>query len=321
MIAAAQFSRPDRLRLRIEGPDRAKFLNNLATNDIKALRAGRGCETFITSPQGKAIAYGTVLAAANHLKFRSDAPAREPLLAHLAKYGVFDDVTIEDITPGTVEIHLLGPDAGRSLAAIGLSEPGPNELDHAEGNVGGVPVRVIREAIAGPVGFTLVGIAALSEALEARDEFRAISVLDAPAFDALRIRAGTPLYGREVTATTLPQEIDRDRRTINFVKGCYLGQETVARLDAMGHVNKVLRGIELDGPPVPHWTELRDDAGKAVGAITSCAGQPGAQGERSVGLAVVRTAHAAPGTVLRLDPDAAPGDRQARVVALPMTEA
>jgi folate-binding protein YgfZ len=320
MIAAARFSRPDRLRLRIEGRDRANFLNNLATNNIKTLKAGCGCETFITSHQGKAIAYGTVLAAANHLKFRTDAPAREPLLAHFAKYGVFDEVTIEDITPGTVEIHLLGPDAWRSIAAIGLPEPGPHALDHAEGEVGGVPTRVVREAIAGPVGFTLTGTAALTEALERHDEFRALRVLDDAEFEALRIRAGTPLYGREVTATTLPQEIARDRQTINFVKGCYLGQETVARLDAMGHVNKVLRGIVLDGPPVPPWTELRDDAGKAVGAITSCAGEPGPTGTRSVGLAVVRTAHAAPGTALRLDPDAAPGDREARVVALPMTE-
>jgi folate-binding protein YgfZ len=320
MIVAARFTRPDRLRLRIEGPDRAKFLNNLATNDIRALKAGRGCETFITSPQGKALAHGTVLAAANHMKFRTDAPAREALLAHFARYGVFDEVTVEDITPATVEIHLVGPDAGRVLAAIGLPEPGPDELEHAEGAVEGVPVRVIREGVAGPRGFTLVGIAALAEALERRPDYRAVTTLDAAEFEAMRIAAGTPVYGREVTATTLPQEIDRDRRAINFVKGCYLGQETVARLDAMGHVNKILRGIELDGPAVPPWTELRDDAGKAVGAITSCADRPGSDGARSVGLAVVRVAHAKPGTVLRLDPEAAPGDRTARVVALPINE-
>jgi folate-binding protein YgfZ len=75
--------------------------------------------------------------------------------------------------------------------------------------------------------------------------------LDSSAFEVLRIEAGVPASGRDVTPDNLPQEVARDSQAINFVKGCYLGQETVARIDALGHVNKLLRGIIITGDRVP----------------------------------------------------------------------
>jgi folate-binding protein YgfZ len=94
------------------------------------------------------------------------------------------------------------------------------------------------------------------------------------ATDIVRIEAGTPWFGRDVTDENLPQEVDRTPLAISFTKGCYLGQETVARLDAMGHVNRTLCGVRFPGPEVPSvGGEIRIDE-KVVGRITSACWSP-----------------------------------------------
>ncbi len=116
-------------------------------------------------------------------------------------------------------------------------------------------------------------------------------------FELLRIQAGTPVFGKDVTARTLPQEIGRDDRAISFVKGCYLGQETVARIDALGHVNQMMKGLRFEpgAPgPAPGW-QLWDD-GKSVGTVTSVALSPADRAP--VALALIRISHAQAGTHL-----------------------
>src|SRR5262245_27548593 len=98
--------RSDRVRLEVTGPDRAKFLQNLTTNDIKRLATGRGCEAFVTSPQGKTIAYTIVLACEDRIVVRADPSGAQLALPHFQKYGVFDDVTIDDRSAETFELHL-----------------------------------------------------------------------------------------------------------------------------------------------------------------------------------------------------------------------
>ena len=95
------------------------------------------------------------------------------------------------------------------------------------------------------------------------------------AVEIARIEAGTPLFGRDITDANLPQEIARDARAISFVKGCYIGQETVARLDALGHVNRTLAGVRFAATDVPaSGTELTDDSGKVAGRVTSATFSP-----------------------------------------------
>ena len=125
--------------------------------------------------------------------------------------------------------------------------------------------------------------------------------LDPRTFEVLRIEAGTPVFGKDITEKNLPQEIGRDDRAINFVKGCYLGQETVARIDALGHVNQILRGLRCEPSsvcPAPGW--VLKDGDKRVGWITSATFSP--RFGTTVALAIVRTSHSNPGIVLRLGP-------------------
>ena len=132
------------------------------------------------------------------------------------------------------------------------------------------------------------------------------------ALDAARIEQGTPWFGRDITEQNLPQEIDRDRQAISFTKGCYLGQETVARIDALGHVNRLLRGIRFDGDVVPSsGLELRVGNGqKTVGHITSACWSP--KLNAPLALAFVNRGHHEPGA--RLESEIG----SAEVVSLPI---
>src|SRR5688500_14393655 len=84
--------RSDRVRLDVTGPDRAQFLHNLTTNEVKRLPAGRGCEAFVTSPQGRTLGYVSLLAAEDRIVLRSDPGGLESVMPHLQKYGALDDV-------------------------------------------------------------------------------------------------------------------------------------------------------------------------------------------------------------------------------------
>jgi folate-binding protein YgfZ len=299
--------RSNRVRLEIHGPDRAKFLHNLTTNDIKRLPVGRGCEAFVTSPQGKTLAYVVVLAAEDKLVVRADPGGLVLALPHLRKYGVFDDVTIDDISPETFEFHVAGADASELLSRLAGPTPDGAAYAHWAADVAGVSIRAVAESPLGAPGFTLIGPAAGGVLVRSRIEELAAATgldlieLDRDSLDAMRIAAGTPEFGRDITDKNLPQEIGRDSQAINFVKGCYLGQETVARLDALGHVNQMLRTLRFaDGAvrPEPGW-ELRDGE-KRVGVITSSA-LSGAS-VSPVALAMVRATHFGAGTLLKYGP-------------------
>ncbi len=163
--AAGLVDRSDRVRLEISGPDRAKFLHNLTTNEVKRLAVGRGCEAFVTSPQGKTIGYRDP-ARGRRPDHRASRPWRRSSwsLPHFRKYGVFDDVSIDDRPPTTFELHLFGPEAGES----GATGRGPAARRHGlrahrEPRSAGCPVRVIRESPTGRPGLTVIGRAGRAE--------------------------------------------------------------------------------------------------------------------------------------------------------------
>jgi folate-binding protein YgfZ len=292
------FDRSDRVRVEVAGPDRAKLLHNLVTHDIKRLPEGSGREAFVTSPQGKTLAYVSILAGPATILLRSDPGTVESFLPHLEKYGVFDDATIGNVSASTFEFHLVGRTAELALGKE-TGEPLPEaDLGHRMVTIAGVSAWLICEGPTGQAGWTLVGPASVNNEVAGWLERSEIPALDSSTFDFLRIVAGTPVSGRDVTPANLPQEVGRDARAISFVKGCYLGQETVARLDALGHVNRILKGFRVEGerPPEPGTALVFE--GKPVGTITSSAPDPGASG--SVALGYVRVAQAVAGTRLQV---------------------
>ena len=295
-VPSGFFDRSNGVRLEIAGPDRSKFLHNLTTNDVKRLAEGSGQETFVTTPQGKVLAYASLLAIDGPpatILLRTDPDSIEALMPHLRKYGIFDDVTIEDDTTRTFEYHLFGPTANATLESLGVELPPAKALSHRPAEFAGISLRVVRESPTGRAGLTLIG------PVEGADSVRTalgLPLLDGSTFEALRIEAGTPASGRDVTTVHLPQEVGRDSKAINFVKGCYLGQETVARLDALGHVNRIFKGLRFDGLDVPPVGTPLGFEGKVVGSVTSSAFSVG--WGRPIGLAYIRVAQAVDGTKL-----------------------
>jgi folate-binding protein YgfZ len=291
---------PGRARVRVVGPDRAKFLHNLTTNDINRKTPGEGCEAFVTSPQGKTLGFITLVILDDAILLRTEAEGLPPILPHLRKYGVLEEVELEDVTASTFELHLAGPLAGEVLAAVGVGSLPGGDLDHLAAEVGGHPVRVVRERPIGGEGITLIGGAEGAEAVRsaviAAGDRLGLVELSGEAFEAFRIEAGTPASGRDVTEKNLPQELDRDDRAISFVKGCYLGQETVARLDALGHVNRLIRGLVIDAETPPPGGSKLFAGEKEVGWIGSSAvsGRSG----KVIALGFVRTSHTTPGSAV-----------------------
>ena len=314
--------RSDRVRLEISGPDRAKFLHNLTTNDIKRLTVGRGCEAFVTSPQGKTIGYLILLAAEEKVIARADPGGDALALPHFRKYGVFDDVSIDDHSSATFELHLFGHQSA-VLAQRACGRLPEAEYSHLLTEIGGNLVRLIREAPAVGLGFTVIGerpaVGTVKERLLEHGRDLALIEVDAASFDLFRIEAGTPVFGKEITEKNLPQEFGRDDRAINFVKGCYLGQETVARIDALGHVNQLLKGFRFEpGSPCPEPGSPLEHEGKRVGVITSSAFSP--LRNSAVGLGLVRTTHNAPGTRLSVTLLEGTGRARSIVCDLPMID-
>jgi folate-binding protein YgfZ len=316
--AVGLIDRSARVRLAVTGPDRVKFLHNLTTNDVKRLAVGRGCEAFVTSLQGKTLGYVTLLAAEDRILLRTDPGGLEFLLPHFAKYGALEDVTWEDVSAATFELHLAGPNARVLVERTGGAIPDETDFCHLRTTIAGREAWVVSESPAGPPGLTLIGLRPdlpeIATALRQQGGTLGWVEVDPETAEALRIEAGTPAFGRDVRPENLPQELGRDDRAISFVKGCYLGQETVARIDALGHVNKILKGLRIGGQEVPAAGTALEIAGKAVGTITSAALPPAAAGP--IALAYLKVACAAPGTEVTIAGGAGPGT--AVVLDLPM---
>ena len=130
------------------------------------------------------------------------------------------------------------------------------------------------------------------------------------AVEIVRVEAGWPVYGRDITDHNLPQEVDRDDLAVSFTKGCYLGQETVARIDALGHVNRKLVGVKFVGAAIPDVGMRLTSDDQEVGQVTSSVFSP--RLDSPLALAYVRRAHNAPGTPLQSQVGAA------EVVSLPV---
>jgi folate-binding protein YgfZ len=299
---AVWFDRSDRERLGVLGPDRAKFLHNLTTNDVKRLAAGRGQEAFVTSPQGKTLGYVSLLALDDRIMVRTDPGGLALVLPHFKRYGVFDEVWLDELGARTFECHLAGPHAEAILIEAGGAIPDPDDLSHRSIQVAEAPVLAIREAPAGRPGLTLIAdrvdLARVRDQVFAAGEQFGLVEGDPETFEALRVEEGTPVFGQDVTADNLPQEVGRDASAISFVKGCYLGQETVARIDALGHVNKLLLGLKLRDRLVPPPGAEVELSGKGVGVITSSVFSPG--WGFPVALAYLRTRQVQPGAEVRV---------------------
>ena len=306
---------PQRTQVELLGTDRASFLHNLCTNEIRKLAPGKGCEAFLTTVQGKTLAHGLLFAGPESLVIDTVPGQSEVILAHLDHYLVCEQVTLVDRTAEWSEFLLAGAESEALLGRLTDVSALTARLDNAQVTLAGKSVWLRRADLVGRLGYLIsASVGELPAVRAALVEAGAVPCGQED-FEEARIEWGFPLFGVDITEKNLPQEIGRDALAISFVKGCYLGQETVARIDALGHVNKTLVGVRFAGSDVPPpASELLAEGevagGHAAGQITSAAYSPHLAAP--LALAFVRRGSNGLGTRL----SSAVGD--AEVVALPI---
>ena len=289
---AGLVDRSERAKLRLAGGDAAEFLQGQVTNDVEALAPGTGCYAALLSHKGKVQVDMRILRGQDWIWLDTE-PGRQELMERTVRtYGIGRDVRAEDATGTHAVLSLLGPRARAALDA----EPPDEEHSFVEGEHGLYVA-------------TLLGVDVICPA----DEVEAVTValgvepVSDEAAECLRIEAGRPRFGLDFNTDTIPEEADLNDRAVSFTKGCYVGQETVARLHYKGKPNRHLRGLRLS-EPAPTGTDLRLGE-RTVGTLGSVAESPV---HGPIGLAIVRR-EAGPGDELALGDSGA----TAAVVELP----
>lgn len=304
--------RPEIRTLQVMGPDRTEFLDGMLSQDVRALQPGQGARALKCSAKGRIEAYLRVRAeeAALSLDVRAEVSDRlkETLLAHI----VMEDCTVLDTSETREVLSLLGPSSYACLEAIGLGainpELPPGAFERVGANI------VIAEDGFGLPGYELHVPAGSGEKRAAALVRAGAMLVEADVLEVLRIEAGEPRDGAELDLETLPMEA-RLERAVSFTKGCYVGQEVVARGTNLGQVNHLLVGLRLGGgPPSKDKPAALSLDGRPVGEIESF-GQSAMLGA-CVGLGYVRREHEAAGTLLSYE--AASGAAEATVLGLPM---
>jgi tRNA-modifying protein YgfZ len=225
--SAGLVDRSDRAKFVVRGSDAADFLQGQVSNDVEALEPGSGCYATVLSHKGKLRTDLRVLRAEDSFWLDTEAIGHAVLEHMLRTYSLGRDVQFEDLTESRALLSLVGPAARERLDAA----PPADEHAFVSGEHGVYVASQFGVDVIAPAGTTL-DVEPVSE----------------EAAECLRIEAGRPRLGYDMGADTIPQEAGINERAVSFTKGCYVGQETVARLHYRGKPNRHLRGLRLSEP-------------------------------------------------------------------------
>jgi tRNA-modifying protein YgfZ len=288
--AAGLVERSERAKFVVRGGEAVDFLQGQVSNDVESLAPGTGCYATILNHKGKLRTDLRILRGEDFLWLDTEAIGHAVLRHMLVTYTLGRDVQWEDLTEDHAILSLIGP------GADDLAPEAPPQDEHSFTDSGaGLWVR------------TDLGLDVLCGTRRA-DELRTelgVEEVSEEAAECLRIESGRPRLGIDMDAETMPQEAGINERAVDFEKGCYVGQETVARLHWRGKPNRHLRGLRLS-EPVERRTELMLGE-KVVGRVSSTCVSPRFG---PIALALVRR-EAAPGDTVRA------GSANAEVVELP----
>jgi folate-binding protein YgfZ len=264
-----------RAKLRVMGNDRVRFLNGQITNDVRKAGDALAVEACVLNAKGKINAHIFVSAAPEYFWIDAHSELREALPARLEKYVIADDVQIEDVTDRFTIFHVLS-----------RTEPNLGDL------------RVVSACRFTESGWDIWVDAARHDAV-----FKQLSatfdVVGSAAAEVMRIEQGIPSWGRELTEEIIPIEANLEKRTVDYEKGCYIGQEVISRIKMSGQTNKRLCGlISLDDIPLQAGMRLASstEKGREAGWITSSARSE--KSGKQIGLGYVKRGFNNPGVKL-----------------------
>ena len=307
--ACGLLDRSERGKLALTGADARSFLQGQVTNDVEGLSPGSGCYAAFLTPKGKMLGDLRILDAGDEVLLDTERVALQGLFNMIRRFSIGYDVELHKRTLERGLLALIGPEAG---AIAGASDLPVEEHAHVLVSVSGSGV--IARAIRTDVGVDLLCSSEQVEALRvALEDAGAVPVSEA-AVEVLRIERGRPRYGIDLDDSVIPQEAGLNERAVSFTKGCYVGQETVARLYYRGKPNRQLRGVRLFAPASP-GDELTFE-GRVVGRLASVVESPRLG---PIALGLVRR-EAPPGTQVAVgsgDGEGKGDGRTAEVVELP----
>lgn len=278
------------------GADSLDLLHRLSTQDLRHVAPGQGAQTVLASDKGRIVDLLTVYRFPEHLLLVTAPGNQGAVLAYLDKYTISEDSQAADVTAATAMLALVGPEAEAVLGkAAGRMVAGMALHQHAQATVRGREVTLARAALPAGGGYVvLCGSDALAAVRDALLTGGAMEI-GAAAYEALRIEAGIPAFGAELGEEHNPLEAGLES-CISFSKGCYIGQEVIARLDTYQKVQRRLVALRLPAGPAPAAGTPLLHEGAIVGGVTSSAQAPGQVAP--VAMAYVRTKWAAAGTRL-----------------------
>ena len=287
--ACGLLDRSERGKLALSGSGAKEFLHGQVTNDIEALTPGSGCYAAFLTQKGKMLGDLRVLDTGEELLLDTERVALQELFNLIRRFSIGYDAQLHKRTLESGLVSLLGPESAR---VAGVDDV-PVEHAHAEITVAGIAAR----AVGTDKGIDLLCDAADTSALVRALEDRGATPIAQDAAECLRIESGRPRYGVDLDDTVIPQEAGLNDRAVSFTKGCYVGQETVARLFYRGKPNRHLRGLRADSPLTPGDAVRLED--RTVATVTSAAVSPRLG---AIALALVRR-EAPPGSRVSVGPD------------------
>ena len=264
--------------IELTGDDRAKFMHNFSTNDINGLNDGRSCEAFLTTVKARVLSHAFLSTSDQSLWLDSLADQEDAIFSHLDRYIITDDVKLACHSNDTAGFYVSGPATVNALKILADREPQIQECFIA--TIAGEPVRIVRLDLFGVPGVLMRAARSSAETIWQACVKQGMVAAGGSAFEANRIAAGVPLAGVDLTEDHLAPEGGRTAQAISYTKGCYLGQEPIARINAMGHINRTLRSLSIDSEDAGLsadavcGTEI-EFSGKTVGRVSSAAVIPG----------------------------------------------
>jgi folate-binding protein YgfZ len=297
---ALLLDRSDRLRIRFGGPSAAELLTGLVTNDVLALQAGHGQYAGALTPKGKIAAVIRIFADQDGILTDTSARASQNWRDIVSKYVNPRVAPYRDVTAETKDIGVFGPKARHLVAGATHADPvalgALPPYSHISADLPTGRMLIVRVAEIEAEGYEI--IVPIGEERPIRDRLLSHGAIpgSAQTWNVARIEAGRPEWGVDMNDSTIPQEANFDSLgAISYTKGCYTGQETVARVHFRGHVNRYLRKLHFVSASIPPTTaELIDEAGEVVGDVRSVAMSPRQGG---VAIAMVRREVAAGATL------------------------
>ena len=291
-----------RSRLCLLGADRVNFLHGQVTNDINGLAKNSGCYAALVNAKGKMESDMFVYRLEDELLLDFEPNLTEPVQSRLEKFIITEDVEVINVAPHFGLLSIQGPEAIEVLAALKLPVPQENyTLAKTEDEI-----YMINQPRLGTIGFDLfMPVDSLGELKSRLTEY--VPLCGEAAFDHARILGTIPRFGQDITESNLAPEGGIEPRAISYAKGCYIGQEIIARIRTYGKVNRILRGLSLDGVAVEGDEIFSGD--KKVGVLSSVTTEP------NVALAIIHRDAIEPSTSLRVNTKN--GNVTAKVATLP----